>query len=94
MATLRYKQKLAVCFKGTFVPGMTEEYITQVLEKIEGRVTKKRSQEISATESRFLGARPKIDEFLLNPQVWTGSRTVPGTSQNNDFANRKITFPE
>ena len=51
MATLRNKRKLAAVSRdtqesarngesqSTFVPGMTEEYITQVSEEIEGRVS-------------------------------------------------------
>ena len=70
---------------------MTEEYITQVSEEIEGKVTKKLSQDFSLTESRILGALSKLDEFLQNPQVRTCSGTVPGTSRNNDSENRKPT---
>ena len=56
MANLKNKRKLAAAVsretqrsaknshsQNKFVPGMTEEYITQVSEKIEGRVTKKLS---------------------------------------------------
>ena len=55
MATLINKQKLAAVSRETLedtgngqsqntsTPGMTEEYITQVSEEIEGRVTKKLS---------------------------------------------------
>ena len=67
---------------------MTEEYIIQVSEEIERRVTKKLSQEFSRTESRILGALSKFDEFFLNPQVRTSSGIVPGTSQNNNSENR------
>ena len=65
--------------------------ITQVSEEIEGRVTKKLSQEFSRTESRILGALFKIDESLLNPQVRTFSGIIPGTSRNNDPENRQPT---
>ena len=103
MATLWNKRKVAAVSRetqksvrnsqsqNTFVPGMTEEYITQVLEKIEGRVTKKLSQEFSRTESRILGALSKFDEFLLNPQVRTCSGAVPGTSRNSDLENQEPT---
>ena len=37
-------------------PRSQEDYITQVSEEIEGRVTKKLSQEFSRTENRILGA--------------------------------------
>ena len=101
METLRNKRKIAA-FSGdsqesarngepqnTFVPGMTEECNTQVSEEIEGRVTIKLSQEFSRTESRILGALSKLDGFLLNPQIWTCSVTVPRTSRNNDSESRE-----
>ena len=65
-------------------PGITEDYIAQVSEEIEGRVTKKLSQEFSRTESRILGALSKIDGFLLNPQIRRFSGTAPGTFRNAD----------
>ena len=101
MATLKNKQKLAAFSKetqeltrkshseNTFAPEITKEYNTQVSEEIESRVTKKLSQEFSRTDSRFLGALYKLDEFLLNPQTWIFSGTVPGTSRNNDLGNRE-----
>ena len=95
MATLRNKRKLAAVTRetqeenprngqsrNTSVPRINEEYITQVSEQIEGRVTKKLSQEFSRTESRILGALSKLDEFLLNQQIRRHSETVPGTFRN------------
>ena len=95
MATLRNKRKLAAVTRGTqeenprngqsrntSVPRINEEYITQVFEQIEGRVTKKLSQELSRTESRILGILSNLDEFLLNKQITTHSGTVPGTFRN------------
>ena len=70
---------------------MIQDYISQVSEEIEGRVTKKVSKEFSRTESRFLGALSKLDVFLLNPQVRTCSVAVPGTSRNNNSQNRETT---
>ena len=70
---------------------MVEDYITQVSEEIERRVTKKLSQEFSRTESRILGALSKLDEFLLNPQVRSCSVAVPRTSRNNNSENREPT---
>ena len=70
---------------------MAQEYISQVSEEVEGRVTKKLSKEFSRTESRILGALSKLDEFLLNPQVRTCSVAVPGTSRNNNSENREPT---
>ena len=103
MATLRNKRKLAAVSRETpestrnsrvlnaLVPELTQDYISQVSEEIEGRVTKKLSKEFSRTESRILGALSNLDEFLLNPQVRTCSVAVPGTSRNNNSENRKTT---
>ena len=101
MATLRNKRKLAAVTRetqeenprngqsrNTSVPRINEEYITQVSEEIEGRVTKKLSQEFSRTESRILGTLSKLDEFLLNQQIRTHSGTVPGTFWNTNVENQ------
>ena len=69
--------------QNTLDPEMAQEHISQVSEEIEGRVTKKLSEEFSRTESRILGALSKLDEFLLNPQVQTCYAAVlehPGTA--------------
>ena len=100
MATLRKKRKLAAVTReiqvenprngqsrNTSILRINEEYITQVSEGIEGRVTKKLSQEFSRTVSRILGALSKLGEFLLNPQIRTHSGTVPGTFQNTNVEN-------
>ena len=76
MATLKFQQNLASVIgetreehprngqsRNTSVPRINDECITQVSEDIEGRVTKKLSQEFCRTESRFLGALSKLDEF-------------------------------
>ena len=101
MATLRNKRKLAAMARGTqeyrrnnqsqnsAAPGTTEDYIAQVSEEIEGRVTMKLSQEFSRTESRILGALSKLDEFLLNLQIRTFSGTTPGTFPNTDVENQE-----
>ena len=103
MATLRNKRKLAAVSRETpegsrssraqnvLDPELTQDYISQVSEEIEGRVTKKISKEFSKTESRILGALSKLDEFLLNPQVRTCSMAVPGTSRNTNLENRETT---
>ena len=100
MATLRNKRKLAAVSRETpestrngkapsvLDPELTQEYISQVSEEIEGRVTKKLSKEFSRTESRILGALSKLDEFLLNPQVRTCSVVAPGTSRSNNLDNQ------
>ena len=100
MATLRNKRKLAAVSRETpestrsgrtqniLDPELTQDYISQVSEEIEGRVTKKLSKEFSRTESRILGALSKLDEFLLNPQVGTCSVAVPGTSRSSNLENQ------
>ena len=102
MGTLRIKRNLAAVTRetqeentrngqsrNTSVPRINEEYITQVSEQIEGRVTKKLSQEFSRTESRILGALSKLDEFLLNQQITTHSGRVPGTFRNTSVENQE-----
>ena len=59
-----------------------EDYITQVSEEIEGRVTKKLSQEVSRTENRILGALVRLDDFLMYPLFQGHSGTTPETSRN------------
>ena len=103
MATLRNKKKLAAVSRETpegsrssraqnvLDSELTQDYISQVSEEIEGRVTKKLSKEFSK-ESRILGALSKLDEFLLNPQVRTCSVAVPGTSRNANLEIRETTW--
>ena len=64
------------------VPRSQEDYITQVSEEIEGRVTKKLSQEFSRTENRILGALVRLDDFLMNPLLQDCSGTTTETSRN------------
>ena len=68
---------------------MAQDYISQVSEEVEWRVTKKLSKEFNRSKSRILGALSKLDEFLLNPQVRTCSVAVPGTSRNSESENRE-----
>ena len=101
MTTLRNKRKLAAVSRempegsrgsrgrNVLDLELTQDYISQVSEEIEGRVTKKLSEEFKKTESRILGASSKLDEFLLNPQVWTCSVAAHGTSRNSNSENRK-----
>ena len=100
MATLRIKRKLAAVSRETpevsrssrgrnvLDPELTQDYISQVAEEVEGRVTKKLSKEFNKAESRILGALSKRDEFLLNPQVRTCS-VVQGASRNANSENRE-----
>ena len=101
MATLRNKRKLAAVSRqategsrssrgrNVLEPELTQDYISQVSEKIEGRVTKKLSKEFNKTESRILVALSKLDEFLLNPQVRTCS-VLQGATRNANSENREI----
>ena len=101
MATLRNKRKLAAVTRktedenhrngqsrNTPVPKTNEEYITQVSKEIEGRVSKKLSQEFSRTESRILGALTELEEFLSNQQIHAHFETVPGTFRNTNVENQ------
>ena len=101
MATLRNKRKLAAVSRETpetsrssrgrnvLDPELTQDYISQVSDEIEGRVTKKLSKEFNKRESRILGALSKLDEFLLNPQVRTCSVAVQGASRDANLENRE-----
>ena len=64
------------------VPRSQEDYITQVSEEVEGRVTKKLLQEFSRTENRILGALARLDDFLMNPLLQGHSGTTPEESRN------------
>ena len=95
MATPRNKRKLAASNKDNCkehprsnlaqnlnVSRSQEDYITQVSKEIEGRVTKKLSQEFRRTENRILGALSRLDDFLMNPLIQGYSGTAPETSWN------------
>ena len=101
MANLRNKRKLEAVSRETpegsrssrgqtvLDPELTQDYISQVSEEIEGRITKKLSKEFNKTESRIWGALSKLDEFLLYPQVRTCS-VVQGASRNANSESREI----
>ena len=74
--TTRNKKKLAAFYKENCeehprnnlaqnlnAPRSQEDYITQVSEEIEGRVTKTLSKEFSRTENGILGASARLDDF-------------------------------
>ena len=63
-------------------PRSQEDYITQVSEEIERRVTIRLSKEFSRTENRILGALARLDDFLMNPLLLGHSRTTPEPSRN------------
>ena len=64
------------------VPRSEEDYITQVSEEIEWKVTKKLSQDFSRTANGILGALARPDDFLMNPLLQGHSVTTPETSRN------------
>ena len=101
MAILRNKRKLAALNKddceehprsnlvqNSNVLRSQEGYITQISEEIEGRLTKKLSQEFSRTENRILCALAQLDDFLMNPLIQGHSRTAPETSWNKFSTNQ------
>ena len=102
--TTRNKRKLAALNKenceehprsnlaqNSSAPRSQEEYITQVSEEIEGRVTKRLSKEFSRTENRILGALARLDDFLMNPLLpgYSGATPEPTRSVlgNNQGTN-------
>ena len=103
MATLRTTRKLAAVSRDTpentrhsqsrytLDPGMVQDYVSQVSEKIEGRVTKELSKDFNERESQISGALFKLDDFVQNPHVQTCSVAVPQTSRQNDSENRQTT---
>ena len=94
--TTRNKRKLAALNKenceehprsnlaqNSSAPRSQEDYITQVSEEIEGRVTKRLlSNEFSRTENRILGALAQLDDFLMNPLLTGHSGTIPEPSRH------------
>ena len=76
------EQPRSILVQNSNVPRSQADYRTQVSEEIEGRVTKKLSQEFSRTENRILGAVARLDDFLMNPLLQGHSETTPGTSRN------------
>ena len=93
--TTRNKRKLAALNKenceehprsnlarNSSAPRSQEDYITQVFEEIEERVTKRLSKEFSRTENRILGALARLDDFLMNPLLPGHSGTTPEPSRN------------
>ena len=99
--TTRKKKKLAALNKenceenprsnlaqNSGAPRSQEDYITQVSEEIEGRVTKRLSKEFSRTENRILGALARLDDFLMNPILPGHSGTTPEPTQNTSHNNQ------
>ena len=93
--TTRNKRKLAALNKenceehlrsnlaqNSSAPRSQEDYITQVSEEIEGRLSKRLSKEFSRTENRILSALARLDDFLMNPLLPRHSGTTPEPSRN------------
>ena len=93
--TTRNKRKLAALNKenceerprsnlaqNSNAPRSQKDYITQVSEEIEGRVTKRLSNEFSRTENRILGALACLDDFLMIPLLQGYSGATPEASRN------------
>ena len=71
------------------VPRSQEDYITQVSEETEGRVTKMLSQEFSRTQNCILRALARLDDFLMNPLIQGHSGTAPETARNAFIMNKE-----
>ena len=71
-----------------------EDYITQLSQEIEGRVTKKLSQEYSRTENCILGALARLDDFLLNPLIQGHSVSALETPRNTLSTNQGMNEDE
>ena len=69
-------------------PRSQEDYVTQVSEEIERRVTKRWSKEFSRTENPILGALARLDDFLMNPLLQGHSGTTPEPSRNALITNQ------
>ena len=93
--TTRIKRKLAALNKenceehprsnlaqNSSAPRSQEDYLTQVSEEIEGKVTKRLSKEFSRTENRILGALARLDDFLMNPLLPGYSGATPEPTRN------------
>ena len=102
MTSLRNKRELAAVAKkyheehprniwsrNTAALQINADFITQVSEEIEARMTKELSQEFSGTDRQILGALSQLDEFFPNPHVRAQSGTVPETSRSSDTKNQE-----
>ena len=78
----REKHRRSNLARSSNVPRSQEDYITQVSEEIEERVTKRLSKEFSRTENRILGALARLDDFLMNRLIQEYSGNAPETSWN------------
>ena len=65
-----------------------EDYLTQVSQEIENKMTRKLSQEFNRKGSRSLGALSRVDDFLLNSQARLHSGSVSETFWNSRRENQ------
>ena len=77
-----YEHSSSNLVQNSNVPRSQEDYITEVSEEIEGRVTKMLPQEFSRTENRILRALARLDDFLMNPLLQGHSGSTLETSRN------------
>ena len=70
-------------------PGSQEDYITQVSQEIEERITKRLSKEFSRTKNRILEALARLDDFLMNPLLPGHSGTTPEPTRNASHNNQR-----
>ena len=63
-------------------PRSQEDYINQVSEEVEGRVTKRLSNELSKRENHILGALARLDDFLVKMLLQGDSGATPKASRN------------
>ena len=75
--------------RNTAVIGLSEDYITQVSQETENRVTKNLSKKFIRTESQILGTLFKLNEFLLYSQIRALFGTAPITSRNSNAENQE-----
>ena len=68
--------------KKSNVPRSHEDYISQVSEETEGRVTKKLSKQFCRTENRILSALARLDDFLMNQLIQGHYGATPERSRN------------
>ena len=70
------------------VPRTQKDKKTRVSEEMEGRVTKKLSQEFSKTENRILGGLSPLDDFLMNLLTQGHSGNTPERFRNAYVTNQ------
>ena len=76
------KHPMSNLAQNSSAPRSQEDCITQVSEEIEGRVTKRLSQEFSRTKNGILGALAQLNDFLMDPLLPGHSGTIPEPSRH------------